>query len=564
MDDKINQITGQIIRRLPGGRDHYRLDELRGMELPGFLVERIGVELNRNLRQSLDFPRTKWARMESSEVQEKWEEFVGVARKMASLPADEMRPVIRTSVEECLKILVRPRRNIPEILYGSDRQLPYGEVIQRLESVVVYPHFAKLLPRYMQKKEIRMLERERCEQIIRASDAKMTERYGTQEWAALLQPLFELMNGSVDADLLRLFFEDKGMTATAARFSEVDGTLNRPMLIRILSAPDDLDQIAEELDQAGPAVAAPSEKAQLQEQAPIPDVDRMAEDDSMPEKDSRQEDEPEESDFSAEWNRSMQERWPGDSRYEEPVQSDVDPAERREPEESSADPEGNVSEEEQPGLDSNGHGDEPQETPMWMRFMSPEQRAELEREEELRKEGQEDADHIFGIPEEPAAEQREVDTPVAPQPEKPAAQPRPKPDRQTDRPTGPQLDRDPEPAALKKDPDPVRAKREPSTPEQRKEAVNDTGTDEEAYREELMALQRVMSDERETFIADLFSDSEEDYSKALKDIARMDDWRSVSRYMQNNIFQQNLVEMYSEAAVEYTDRLQAFFLKKQH
>lgn len=554
MDDKINQITGQIIRRLPGGRDHYRLDELRGMELPGFLVERIGVELNRNLRQSLDFPQTKWARMESSEVQEKWEEFVGAARKMASLPADEMRSVIRTCVEECLKILVRPRRNIPEILYGSDRQLPYGEVIQRLESVVVYPHFAKLLPRYMQKKEIRMLERERCEQIIRASDAKMTERYGTQEWAALLQPLFELMNGSVDAELVRLFFEDKGMTATAARFAEVEGTLNRPMLIRILSSPDDLDQIAEGLDKPGPAVAAPSEKAHIREQAPIPDDDRMAEEDFKADKDSRQEDEPEESDFSAEWNRSMQERWPGDSGNEEPVQSDEDATERPDPEESAADPGGNASEEEQPATDSNGHGDEPQETPMWMRFMSPEQRAELEREEELRKEGVEEADHIFGIPEEPAAKEPEVDTPVAPQPEKSAAQPRPKPDPQPD----------PEPATRKKDPEPVRPKRESSAPEQREEAVKDAGADEEAYREELMALQRVMSDQREMFIADLFSDSEAEYSKALKDIARMDDWRSVSRYMQNNIFQQNLVEMYSEAAVEFTDRLQAFFLKKQH
>ncbi|NIT57007.1 MAG: hypothetical protein GWN00_12455, partial [Aliifodinibius sp.] len=51
---------------------------------------------------------------------------------------------------------------------------------------------------------------------------------------------------------------------------------------------------------------------------------------------------------------------------------------------------------------------------------------------------------------------------------------------------------------------------------------------------------------------------------AIEDIAAYDSWQDVSKYIEKDIFKRNLVDMYSEAAVDFTDRLQSYFLEKQN
>jgi hypothetical protein len=75
-------------------------------------------------------------------------------------------------------------------------------------------------------------------------------------------------------------------------------------------------------------------------------------------------------------------------------------------------------------------------------------------------------------------------------------------------------------------------------------------------------LRKLMADERDRFIRIIFRGSEAAYDESLVKVAKLEDWRSASRYIDREVFKRNLVDMYSEAAVDYTDRLHTFFRRK--
>ncbi|MDZ7681944.1 MAG: hypothetical protein U5J63_09615 [Fodinibius sp.] len=241
MQRTIQQITQQLIDRLPDNDQYYRLDELRSWGFPGFMIERIKVELERNLAESMIIPKTDWANTQSEPVQQAWQQFVDAIRAEARLPASYAQTVLETAVADVVEMLVQPRKNIPSVVFGTSEYLDAEEVRRRMSVVVVYRHFAQLIPRYMQKKELKKLSLERCQKVVSRADSKMTERYSPLNWAQLLEPLFKLVGGELDTNLLRLFFEDKNMPRIARKFDLMNDALTRAEFIEVLSSPELLD-----------------------------------------------------------------------------------------------------------------------------------------------------------------------------------------------------------------------------------------------------------------------------------------------------------------------------------
>src|SRR5699024_3400114 len=64
---------------------------------------------------------------------------------------------------------------IPDVIFGGDDSLDFTELSQRVEAVVVYSHFAALLPRYMQKKELGTLSRDQCAKLIARADRRLRQ-----------------------------------------------------------------------------------------------------------------------------------------------------------------------------------------------------------------------------------------------------------------------------------------------------------------------------------------------------------------------------------------------------
>jgi hypothetical protein len=544
MNRTVQQITKQLIDLLPENDQYYRLDELRSWGFPVFVVKRIRIELERNLAESMIIPKTDWANIQSDAVQNAWQQFVDAIRAGARLPASYAKAVIETAVADVVDMLVQPRKNIPAIIFGPDEKLDYLQLTNRLEAVVVYPHFANLLSRYMQKKDLETLSRQQCADIIEKADKKITGKYSPLNWAQMLDPLFNLLNGTIDTNLLRLFYEDKDMPRIARRLDLMDDSLSRARLIEVLSSPELLNLEGYEDEQANlfevkPHSAQEEHPDELYEPETEPqtvDSDHPEDENGEAEKRNREteeeddslnagyaeKEEPEEGAEQDEDN-SLNAVFtpPDDEKVEETTMaleesdegtefqafSEEEPPEdeRTEDETAEANPEEQELEKETAGVDSElDKGDsesESRETPMWMRFMSDEEVADYKRrqEEELSVESEEIED------EEKVDEDGFIDDPII-----------------------------------------------------------DLTEEEDASEQEIDMLDKQLSDERELFVEEIFRGSDRAFDEAVEEIAAYDNWRDVSRFIEKDVFKRNLVDMYSEPAVDFTDRLQSYFLEKQN
>lgn len=608
MTRTIQHITSKFIDLLPENEQYYRLSELREWGLPSFIVKRIKVELERNLAESMIPPRTDWANVNSEAVQEAWQQFVDAIRAEARLPASYAKTVIETAVADVVEMLLQPRENIPEVIFGSDKKLDHDDLVVRLESVVVYRHFKTILLRYMQKKKTDHLTKEKCAEIIRAADEKMTAKYSPLNWAQMLDPLFVLLGDRIDTNLLRLFFEDKNAPRVARRFDLTEGDVSRAELIEILSSPELLnfegyedeqsslfDRMREqqkESAQAGDAdeetedekpvpekasgeeTVAPAETA---EHPPAVEQEQQAEDregeeaeeeeslnkifsdeheeatglnreepdDSLnrlfTEEEEKGEDSarPEAEESMGEQNRET----PGpeeDLSFEEGV-SYVKKPERsgesaeQEPEkrrfefigDSQEDEEENEQEDENPAADTPAAGEESEHTPMWMRYMDPEELNELEELE--------------------AGSAEEIETNVNPESYD-------EDEREKDETAAAQYDSG-------------KAAAENGETEEDgfiEEPIIDLTRDEETAEREIRELQKQLSTDRDLFVENIFRGSERAFDEAIEEISTYESWQEASKYIEKDIFKRNLVDMYSEAAVDFTDQLQTYFLEKQN
>ncbi|NGP87593.1 hypothetical protein [Fodinibius halophilus] len=542
MQHIIQQITKQLIDRLPEHEQYYRLHELRSWQFPSFIIKRIKIELERNLAESMIIPKTDWANTGSDAVLDAWDQFVSAIRAEARLPASYAQTVIETAVADIIEMLVQPRKNIPSIVFGNKTELDFSAIQKGVEAVVVYPHLGRLIPRYMEKKELDTLTKKRCKKLVKKADEKLTAKYSPLSWAQMLEPLFKLLDGEIDTELLRLFFEDKGMPRIARKFDMMNGALTRAELIEVLSSPDLLNFEGYEEEQSnlfdGQSAAEPKQQKDTDE-SPTSDkeddtetgekekqegalTEEVSTDTAIADEDNDNLNagfEPETEPVS----RSDEEKGHEEdgennslnavfSQLEE--QGDTEEADRSAAvtedleQEQSASDEGTVDEEdetleepesseEETAENTNGQQqadaaeeDDTEETPMWMRYMSDEEIAEHQKEQQEQDE-ETDEDGF-------------IDEPI--------------------------IDL----------------------------------TQEDASEKEIRNLQEQLSGDRERFIEDIFRGSERAYEEAVEEIAAYASWRDVSKYIEKDIFKRNLVDMYSESAVDFTDRLQNYFLEKQN
>ena len=545
MQSNIQQITQQLVDRLPENDQYYRLDELRSWEFPSFIVRRIKIELERNLEESMIIPKTDWANTQSDAVLDAWQQFVDAIREEARLPASYGKTVIETAVADVMEMLVQPRKNIPNVIFRTDNTLSYDQLRERMQAVVVYPHFPKLVLRYMQKKERDELSKDHCKKIISNADKKLTKDYSPLNWAQMLEPLFKLVDGDIDTNLLRLFFEDKQMPRIARKFDLMDDMLTRAELIEVLSSPDLLnfegyeddqsslfnDQPSESSVKDSSGLKVPDSESEKKEQETVQQgaVEKEPEstgDTEDPEElvDGGKSDDDEKTfntDFPPDEEHSAESNDPEDAEEaslnaifrdedeeaepEETVEQSVGSEEDKD-DEVEEDPQEELANDEEDHLEErdseemeltesdpqeNGQEQETEsdeETPIWMRYMSDE---EIEEYKKKQEEGEVDED---GFIEEPI-----IDL-----------------------------------------------------------------TNEEASDEDIEMLRKQLSDDRDLFVEEIFGGSERAFDQAVEEIAAYSNWSDASKYIEKDIFKRNLVDMYSEAAVDFTDRLQSYFLEKQN
>lgn len=93
------------------------------------------------------------------------------------------------------------------------------------------------------------------------------------------------------------------------------------------------------------------------------------------------------------------------------------------------------------------------------------------------------------------------------------------------------------------------------------EPIYDLTTDQQDPDEKIEKISGWLDDEKDRFVDEIFKGSEIAYEQALLEIMDYDNWKSASMYLEKEVFSRNNIDVYDEAAVDFTDRLHSFFLE---
>lgn len=533
MDRLIRQITNQLVSQLPENENFYQIQNLDEYGFPPFLIRRIHIELQWNLDESMVLPKTDWANTQSDAVQQSWQRFLNAIHAEVQLPASYARAVIETAVADVVEILIQPRKSIPEILFGGEEVLTAEQLNERAELLVVYPHFTRVLTTFMERKNKEKLDREHCKRIVIQVDEKITYQYTPLQWAQMLDPLFSLAGNSIDTNIFRLFFEDKKRPRIARKFDLMNEDISRATFIEVLSSPEMLNYEGYEPDQSelfsGERTAEPEKEIQQEQDFNVETTSENGND-------------IEETDKQPEEDQHVEEQSVGN------VFSDFSDEEGQVDEEEDSE-EDEVHVEEEPVKKKAVNGDIPESTQQAEQALQDEKQEEPEEEEaplnqmfvDSDEEQETDLDN----------DQPEIDTPNE-------ASETAEEENEDSVIWQNFLDADTEENDQKED----LADEPLYDDEYLDEPVIDL-TENDHVAEEEQNLEKLLESERSYYVQELFGGSEQAYEESLREIARQNDWKSASKQIEKNIFRRNMIDIYSEPAVDFTDRLQTYFLDKK-
>jgi len=554
MERTVRHITEKLTAQLPRFREYYTPEDLQVLDIPHFITERVILEMHQNLSESVNPPETEWADMDGDSVRFAWKNFLEAIKAEVRMPASYAAPLLETAVADALELATQPRSAIPEILFGNDETLTVKELKKRIRYITVGRPLAAALIRYMEKKSKTELKISECKKIIAQIDDKLIHSFNSLDWAKELEPLFVLAGPSVDTDMFRLYFEDKGRKKISRLFDQLSKSLNRTEFIEVMSSPDHLlddEEVATEAkrknsEEASGAESKTSKKAKEAKKEDEDDDSILnsfrKRRDEQPEKEEDSEKEIH-SKFELDKQEDRAEKKKGgkiekldagestreirrdilklDDEDEDPdkLHSDLlskwraisgdDTHKNKTVKEKSESEVEDLAETDRPDEDEDAgvesielynETDDEEDVPIWRAF--------LEREDLSRV--VEDEDSADSRAKSVEAEKLQLA------------------DKLADSFFGSYDDDDEE--------------------------------NSEATAEELM---KWISDERERFVDGIFSGSEKAYEESLEDIALLDDWKSASRFIKDEVFNRNHIDIFDEVAVDFTDRLHTFFKERK-
>lgn len=485
----IDKITDQLLKLLPSDSDSFTLEDLRKAGFPLFLVEKIHLDLLRNLAESITLPETEWANMNSERVHAAWQAFLATIEAEVSLPDAYKRSVIEGSVEDVVEQLITPREKLLDLVFGTSDSTDIDTVHEHSREFVVYPYLGRALTRYMERKNQKSIDKDKAAVILSKVDERVTGHYTPLNWGQLLEPWFEIMGDQIETDLVRRFFEDKHLDKNAASFESAPDVVNRGHLIEYLTT--------------GPVTSSQVEIGEP--------VDEQVIEKIVPEAEKEPETEPEQSE--------SEEKVEGKS--DQPKEDEViftlgkkgsfskeDKEEIKESEEHApSEPvESKKSEEKHSKISippKDRDTKEKDDLPIWQKFLSAEENEEKE-----------DSSFYNSI--------------------------------------------------LNNEKQSEKSKEETTLADTfiSKESDEKNGYQPERASLEFSKIREILQDREQSFIEHIFLGNKDDYVEAINKLDSIHEWREASSYLYREVFKHHGVSLYSDEAIEFTDRLQRWYQNK--
>ncbi|MEX0649152.1 MAG: hypothetical protein WEA56_13775 [Balneolaceae bacterium] len=574
MERLVRLLTQQYVKLLPPDQEFYTPQDLYDLNIPDFLVERVVLEMNINLSDSIIPPHSEWADMAADSVQDAWQQFLDAIAEEHRMPAAFAASVFETAITDILELALQPREAIPEAIFGKDEQLDIDDLRERIHNVTIHRHMASAVVRYMERKQKAQLSLTECKILIEKIDEKVIEKYNPLNWAQILSPVFILAGPSVDADLFRIFFEDKGRTRTARKFDHLNEPVDKSGFIEVLSSPEtDLDDesnlfdvsAAETGSSAGSLISKFTEHSEDEAEESEAQNQLSADEDS--------EDEEDNDTIIGTFNRhrspESEQQTEEDEQEAEEEEGDDDPSlySRFIFDTEAVDEEDEVPDEGETTLYKElklkqdlRHHDDREEAGFILQSRNKE---EPENGSSKQNQVSQNIDDIlsgvdkFGPFDDSAKDAPESD-------DEPIWQAFLEEQAGKIEDMNPESMEDVDPGNME-DVDP--GNMEDVGPENIDEEgfidepIIDLTQEAQSSEEKIKALAGWLEDDEKRFTAGIFGDSQSAYEEALESIYDFDDWKSASRYIEKEIFARNFVDVYDEVAVDFTDRLHTFFME---
>ena len=553
MEQMIRDITEQLISKLPEDREFYTPEDLQVLDIPEFVTERVVIEMNQNLNESLSPPDTEWANMESPAVQFAWKNFIEAIKAEVTMPASYAKPLFEAAVADTMDLALKPRTAIPDTLFGADKNLTIQQVKKRIRYITVGRQLAAALVRYMEKKNKEALSLEECREIVTKVDEKLIKGHNSLDWAKETEPLFLLAGPKVDTEFLRIYFEHKNLPRMAARFDRAEHPVNRTDFIELLSAPDIEDE----------EVQTPKKEQGKGKEEPAAAGQKKADTSSKaPEKKKKKSEDlfvPDDSILSS-FQKRRGEAIPEDELDEEtelsgevtgesPDDTDSKPLHER----FVFDEEAVEESETEPSAIQKDK--EPETIYDEMNFSRQQNSEEDEDESSLPSIPQFDPEllrkwkTIGGISE-------DEDEPILEETDKPDEEDEPVASIELYNETDDEEDVPMWRAFLERE-DLSKIK------EEEEETFQPPKSPEKPETESVTDLDKWIGKDRKRVIKNIFSGSEGAYEKAISELSEKKDWNSAVGYLKKEVFDKNGIDLSDEAAVSFTDSLQNYYTQKK-
>lgn len=530
MNQAVLTLTGNLLSRLPANQKHYSLADLEDAGIPELIRRQIRIQITINIRDQIRMPDTEWAALNTPEVRDNWFRFLSSLETHAQIPVKKLPEIIEHAVSGLVSFMSRPRQRLPEIIFGKEPRLLQQEVDERCDRIVVYGYFTMFIREYMKRKKLEQIKVAQFNEAIAKFDDRLTRSYTPYEWAKLLQPAFELFENQVPARFFADFFLDKGQKYYSEKFAGSEFLLNKEKFIETLShsgalglfdslpVTDETEPVAEQEENEDVTLADnPETEAATFDEGPVDEaqMDEVITDPSEEETGAPLEPEPDETPPLKPSQLSMVDLSDNEEAPEEEMPSEeILDNDIFQQEETVPDPEPEFEEveafEDDPGFISTIPDDSRNEEqlPMWKSFSrqddsSVDEQTEPEEAEETPEEE----------PEETLASGLKF--------------------KEEDEEEGDGL------------------------PFFRIKQFDDAEPDD-SYT----VLNQQLKDAKKEYVKALFSGDESAYEFALQQLAGFNTWREAGKYLTNEIFRRNTIDMYNDTAVDFTDRLHKFFINR--
>lgn len=629
MEQISNQITDGFIQKLPEQSQFFTPGDLQSAGIPQIIVETLKTKIAETIESELNAFDSDWIQTDSGKVEAAWNAFVKISKEQIKVPASKLPHLLAEAVEQCLKLALKPRQSIPELLFKERGKIDLETVKNEVSDLVVNQQLGVALLRYMVKKEKTEISFEQTGELIEQIDRKLVEDYHTLNWIDALKPVFELAGPSVDSELFRVFFEEKERHRIARTFGRLDKEIDEDTFIEIMSSADLLE--VEEYKEEQKQLSIHREDVISLEEV----EDEKSEEDKPAENQISEADEPdtikeEEKNVSSEGTTGEepeekeenilnlfseidnQEELDADLFYLEKEEEDsglslVEPVDKKdEPDELEEIPpllnkfmfdEDVMESSEDTEKEENDAPDEREYFSMYEELdLKKDESNTREENEDIAEEKSGETENHYDEKEDKensslaeefdeftyklgAGTEQEEKVEDEEEEENESGIERGKPAQINDKTAESGEEESELPmwrSFLERDDTETESGYEYEGKEvdgSEEEIEEDEGFIEEPIydmtagepdpEEKISEVSQWLDDEKDRFVKEIFRDSEAAYEQALFEIMDYNDWKRASKYLEREVFSRNRIDVYDEAAVDFTDRLHSYFIENK-